>query len=50
MEPDWGEGYYILSEAQSMEVWLGTSKSPKESLDEAIALSEKAVSLDDSLS
>ncbi|RJR17456.1 MAG: tetratricopeptide repeat protein, partial [Desulfobacteraceae bacterium] len=50
MEPDWGEAYYILSEAHMMEVWLGTSKSPKESLDKAIALSEKAVSLDDSLS
>jgi adenylate cyclase len=50
MEPDWGEGYYILSQAHMMEVWLGTSKSPKESLDKAIALSEKALSLDDSLS
>jgi len=49
MEPDWGEGYYILSQAHMMDVWLGTSKSPKESLDRAIALSEKAVSLDSSL-
>ena len=50
MEPDWGEGYYILSEAHMMDVWLGTTKSPKESLDKAIVLAEKAVSLDDSLS
>jgi len=49
MEPDWGEGYYILSEAHMMDVWLGTTKSPKESTDKAIELSEKAVSLDDSL-
>jgi adenylate cyclase len=50
MEPDWGEGYYILSEVHMMDVWLGMTKSPMESLDKAIALSEKAVSLDDSLS
>ena len=49
-EPDWGEGYYILSEVHMMDVWLGMTKSPKDSLDKAIALSEKAVSLDDSLS
>ena len=49
MEPDWGEGYYMLSEAHMMDVWLGTTKSPKESIDKAMALSEKAVSLDDSL-
>lgn len=49
-EPGWGEGYYILSEAHMMDVWLGMTKSPKESLDKAIALSKKAVSLDDSLS
>ena len=49
MEPDWGEGYYILSEAHMMDVWLGMTNSPRESIDKAIALSEKAVSLDDSL-
>jgi len=49
-EPGWGESYYILSEVHMMDVWLGMTKSPKESLDKAIALSEKAVSLDDSLS
>ena len=50
MEPGFGEGYYILSEAHMMDVWLGTTKSPKESIDKAIELSEKAISLDDSLS
>jgi adenylate cyclase len=49
MESGWGEGYYILSEAHMMDVWLGTTKSPKESIDRAIELSEKAISLDDSL-
>jgi tetratricopeptide (TPR) repeat protein len=49
-EPGWGEAYYILSEVHMMDVWLGMTKSPKESLDKAIVLSEKAVSLDDSLS
>jgi adenylate cyclase len=49
IDPDWGEGYYILSEAHMMDVWLGTTKSPKESIGKAIELSEKAISLDDSL-
>ena len=49
MEPGWGDGYYILSETHMMDVWMGTTKSPKESIDKAIALSEKALSLDDSL-
>ena len=48
MEPDWGEGYYILSEAHMMDVWLGTTKSRKESFARAIEYAEKAVSLDDS--
>ena len=49
IDPDWGEGYYILSEAHMMDVWLGTTKSPKESIGKAIELSEKAIYLDDSL-
>lgn len=49
MEPNWGEGYYVLASAHMMDVWLSTTKSPKESIGRAIELSEKAVSLDDSL-
>ncbi|MGW8179854.1 MAG: hypothetical protein ACWGQW_14000, partial [bacterium] len=49
MEPGWGEGYYILAEAHMMDVWLGTTKSPKESIDRAIEFSDKAISFDDSL-
>jgi TolB-like protein len=49
IEPEWGEGYYILSEVNMMDVWLGTIKSPKESISRAIELSEKAISLDGSL-
>ena len=29
-----------------MDVWLGSSKSPKESLDKAVELTQKAISLD----
>jgi adenylate cyclase len=49
MEPDWGEGYYILTCTHMMNIWLGTTKSPKESFVRAIEYSEKAVSLDESL-
>jgi adenylate cyclase len=49
MEPDWGEPYYRLSHAHFMEIYVGTTKSPKVSLDRAIEFSEKAISLDDSL-
>jgi adenylate cyclase len=48
-EPGWGEGHLILSQAHMMDVWLGTTSSPKESIGKAIALSENAISLDDSL-
>jgi TolB-like protein/class 3 adenylate cyclase/Flp pilus assembly protein TadD len=48
-EPDWGEGYYYLASIHMMDIWLGTTKSPKESIGKSIELSEKAVSLDDSL-
>jgi adenylate cyclase len=50
MDPDWGEGYYILSCTHMMDLWLGTTKSRKESFMRAIEYAEKAVSLDDSLS
>jgi TolB-like protein/tetratricopeptide (TPR) repeat protein len=50
MDPDWGEGYYILSCTHMMDIWLGTTKSRKESFARAIEYAEKAVSLDDSLS
>jgi adenylate cyclase len=50
MDPDWGEGYYILSCTHMMDIWLGTTKSRKDSFLKAIEYAEKAVSLDDSLS
>ena len=49
VEPDWGEAFYVLALAHMMDLWLGTTKSPKESFARAIEYSEKAVSLDDSL-
>jgi adenylate cyclase len=50
MDPDWGEGYYILACTHMMDIWLGTTKSRKESFMRSIEYAEKAVSLDDSLS
>jgi adenylate cyclase len=50
MDPDWGEGYYILSCTHMMDIWLGTTKSRKDSFLKAIEYAEKAVSLDGSLS
>jgi tetratricopeptide (TPR) repeat protein len=49
VEPDWGEGYYYLASTHMMDIWLGTTKSPRESFARAIEYAEKAVSLDDSL-
>ena len=48
-DPDLGEAYFALAAGTMMDVWLGTTKSPGESIEKAIALLEKALSLDNSL-
>jgi hypothetical protein len=48
LDPRWQVGYHILALANQFEVWLGMSKSPKESLMKAIELDQKVLSLDDS--
>ncbi len=48
MDPNYPRGYTGLAISYAAEVWLGTSKSPKESLNRAIELGEKAISLDES--
>jgi adenylate cyclase len=45
LDPEFGGAYYTLASAHMMDVWLGLSKSPKESLDKAVELTQKAISL-----
>ncbi len=47
LDPEYASPYLILSGAHMMDVWLGTSKSPKQSIGKAMKLSQKAIVLDD---
>jgi adenylate cyclase len=49
LDPDYAQAYRWLSGTYLIEVWLGSTKSPRESLKTAMELSKKALSLDDSL-
>jgi adenylate cyclase len=49
LDPNYAWAYNVLARAHNMDVWLGTSKSPKESIGKAIKLLQKAILLDDSL-
>jgi adenylate cyclase len=49
LEPNYAMGYWLLAKVNHAEVWLGSSKFPKESLARTIELAQKALSLDDSL-
>jgi len=49
LEPNYAMGYWLMARVNFAEVWLGSSKFPKESLARAIELARKALSLDDSL-
>ena len=46
LDPEFARAYHCLASAHMMDVWLGLSKSPKESLDKAVELTQKAISLD----
>jgi adenylate cyclase len=48
LDPDYAYAYVGLAATNMMDWWLGTSKSPKESLRRAIELDEKAIALDES--
>jgi TolB-like protein/Tfp pilus assembly protein PilF len=48
MDPHYARGYTGLAISYAAEVWLGSSKSPKESLERAIEFGEKAIFLDES--
>ena len=46
LDPEFASAYNMLASTHMMDVWLGSSKSPKESLDKAVELTQKAISLD----
>jgi adenylate cyclase len=47
LDPEYAWAYYALARATTWEVWLGTSKSPKQAIAEATELLQKAIVLDD---
>ena len=49
LDPEYAWASYILGQAIHVQVWFGTSKSPKQSLAEATELLLKAIVLDDNL-
>ncbi len=49
LDPDYASAYAWLGATHMMDVLLGSSKSPKDSIKKAIELSKKALALDESL-
>ncbi len=49
LDPEYAWAYYNLGRAHQLDVWLGTSKSPKQYIGKAIGLIKKAIVLDDTL-
>lgn len=49
LDPEYAWGYYTLGKAHLVEVWVGQSKSSKESIDKAMELLRKALVFDDTL-
>ncbi|MDF1553686.1 MAG: tetratricopeptide repeat protein [Deferrisomatales bacterium] len=47
LDPRYPSGYYLLATTTMMDVWLGISTSPRESLKKAIEAAQKTISLDD---
>jgi adenylate cyclase len=47
LDPEYAWAYYNLGRFHTLDVWLGTSKSPKQSIGKAIGLIKKAIVLDD---
>ncbi len=49
LDPEYAQAYRWLGGTHVIDVWLGSTKSPRESLKKAMELAQKAISLDDSL-
>ncbi len=47
LDPEYPLAYRVLGAAHQMDIWLGMSKSPSQSLTKAIELLQKAIALDD---
>jgi tetratricopeptide (TPR) repeat protein len=48
LDPEYAWAYYALGRTNTMDVWLGTTKSPKQSIAKAMELFQKAIALDNS--
>lgn len=48
LDPEYARPYIILAGCHISEIWFGLSKSPKKSLEQALELVQKAISLDES--
>jgi len=49
LDPNYAAAYLALSRNTMLDIWLGASKSPRESLMKAMELAKKAIELDNSL-
>ncbi|HSQ83383.1 MAG TPA: tetratricopeptide repeat protein, partial [Desulfobacterales bacterium] len=47
LDPEYAMAYIALHRSHLMDVWLGTSKSPKQSIAKAMELAQKAIELDE---
>jgi TolB-like protein/class 3 adenylate cyclase len=48
LDPDYAWAYFLLARTHLVDMWLGTTKSPKQSFGKAMGLLQKAIALDDS--
>jgi adenylate cyclase len=48
LDPEYANAYAFLASSHVLDLWLGASKSPRESLAQAIKLAQKSIALDDS--
>jgi adenylate cyclase len=46
LDPNYARGFYLLATTHARDVWLGTTKSPKESWERAIEITQKAIAMD----
>ena len=49
MCPEIPMAYHLMACVHMLDYWLGTTKSPRESIEKAIELAQKALALDDTL-
>ena len=47
LDPEYASAYFCLGSSNALDVWLGVSKSPKQSIGYAMELLQKAIALDD---